>query len=150
MTNPWNLNALDDAARKDRLAVLDDWVSWIVNRYGLQRVIPRCWRRHPALVEELNALELAWGAAFEGDDADPEAPLRWHEDLAKAKERLTEWDRAGCATGEHREPGGSRVRVGAVTTRVDVDDHAHLGSHCSDAHSGGARPGQTSGGDDPC
>lgn len=158
MTHPWNLEALDGAAREERLGVLDDWAGWLVERYGLQRVIPRCWRRHPAMVEELNALELAWAAAYEGEEVDPEAPLRWHEDLAKTKERLAEWDRAGCAAGEHRTAGSSRV-VGdtAATTRLDPDsrrrprhDVSGADGPLSEATSGDQIPGPPTAGVPPC
>jgi hypothetical protein len=105
---PWCLSGLDRAGRQKRFEVLADWVGWLTERYGLHRSIPSCWWRHPAMVEELNALELAWSAAYESEGADKEAPLRWHEELAKARQRLVQWDRQGCAGGTHRDQRGPR------------------------------------------
>lgn len=98
----WNLDALSPEDRSSRWEVLFDWVGWLVERYELAEQVPSCWWRHGALVEELNALELSWSAAYESADCDHNAALAWHEDFAKCRERLAEWDRAGCAGGPHR------------------------------------------------
>ena len=107
----WDLSGLDEAGREKRFEVLVDWVGWLTERYGLHRAVPVCWWRHSAMVEELNALELAWSAAYEGEGTDREAPLRWHDELAKSRQRLAEWDRQGCAAGAHREQRVHRRRA---------------------------------------
>lgn len=82
---------------------LDLWVTWLVDRYSLdRRFIPDCWPRHWELIEELSALHLAWQAAY-ATTAHADAPLGWHERLAIARVRLSEWvARTGCRAGEHR------------------------------------------------
>jgi hypothetical protein len=41
-------------------AELVEWVRWLVGHYEMTAVLPDCWPRHGALVEELAALYVAW------------------------------------------------------------------------------------------
>jgi hypothetical protein len=51
-----------------------DWIAWLVDRYSLDpRIVPPCWDRHGALVEELSALRTAWLASY-ALTGRPEAP----------------------------------------------------------------------------
>lgn len=127
---PYDLSVLEDEARLERMAVLVDWVGWMVEHYGLERLVPPCWWRHPAMVEELNALELAWSAAYGADEPDKEAPLRWHEDFQKTRDRIAEWDRQGCAASGHRD------RTQRAATREDPAATA-----CAAVAGGGRRLG---------
>lgn len=79
------------------------WVSWLIDRYGLdRRYVPECWTKHWELIEELSALRLAWEAAY-ATTSHADAPLTWHERLGLARPRLSEWvQRAGCRRDEHR------------------------------------------------
>ena len=94
---------LDELQTEDALDELQDWVTWIIDRYALdRRVIPECWDSHGALVEELSALRTAWIVSF-CVTARPEAPLEWHQSFDAARHRLSDWaSRTGCRPGEHR------------------------------------------------
>jgi hypothetical protein len=99
---PWNLA---DAADHDRRRILEDlgrWVAWLTARYRLADVIPDCWAAHGALVEELLALRFAWRDAYSRPDAHQGAPLAWHDAFARARDRIREWNRWGCAADIHR------------------------------------------------
>ena len=51
-------------------STLRDWVEWFTVRYDVPvSVVPNCWWRHGALVEELSALHVAHLAAFDASDA---------------------------------------------------------------------------------
>lgn len=39
------------------------WVDWLIARYGLDELLPPCWIRHGAMVEELTALYAGWYTA---------------------------------------------------------------------------------------
>ena len=94
---------LDQATAAKELEQLADWVTWIVQRYGLDhKVIPPCWADHGCLVEELSALHTFWQACYL-EDASPSDPLGFHRDLDLALRRLREWSsRLGCSRTSHR------------------------------------------------
>ncbi|MBA3743173.1 hypothetical protein [Sporichthya sp.] len=96
---------LSDVETEDALEELDDWVTWLVDRYSLDhRAVPPCWEQHGALVEELSALRTAWISAF-NITGRPEAPLEWHAHFAAALRRLIDWaSRTGCRTGGQHRP----------------------------------------------
>ncbi|MEV1319457.1 hypothetical protein AB0J14_25635 [Micromonospora arborensis] len=93
-----------DAARQ-LWAWLIAWTRWLVDRYGLAQDLGACWPAHPALVEELTALSVSWHHAYSGK-ADPDAPLRWHEALHRARHRWQAWDSTRCRHGNHT-PGSA-------------------------------------------
>ena len=70
----------DDAA--EMLGEVNDWVSWLTQRFTLDhRTVPNCWDQHGPIIEELSALYTAWQCAY----------------------TLTDWvARTGCRPGEHR------------------------------------------------
>jgi len=51
-----DLDQLPSGELRRHWADLGNWVSWFVDRYHLADVVPPCWPRHPALVDELIAL----------------------------------------------------------------------------------------------
>lgn len=82
---------------------LIDWTGWLVRRFQLYEELGSCWPDHPALVEELGALWLAWQASYD-DQAPLEAPLRWMEALARARARWRIWDdHTRCRFGHHTQ-----------------------------------------------
>jgi hypothetical protein len=99
---PWNLAALNSTERTDVLQHLSEWVHWLVERYALADLIPACWSRHGAMVEELLALHMAWRAAYLDPAAPGNAPLNWMEAFERARVRLQAWNRWGCAADIHR------------------------------------------------
>jgi len=102
-TTPVVWRVLSKDEQEHQLALLIDWVNWLVERYRLdQRTIPRCWPEHGELIEELAALHLAWQGAY-ARLAVGDGPLRWHEHFALARSRLAECvARSGCRASEHR------------------------------------------------
>jgi hypothetical protein len=102
---PWPLRwrGIDRQTGADVWAWLIDWTRWMVERYQLAEEIPPCWPQHPPLIEELTALAAAWHDAY--DEAAPaDAPLVWHERLARARLRLRDWDDlTRCRTGVHTD-----------------------------------------------
>lgn len=112
-------------------ATLIGWVDWLTTRYGLGEVLPACWYRHGAVVEELTALRSAWNAAYADPRARPSEPALWHDLLARALARVRDWDRQGCAAGTHRDdeplPLGPEVLADrAAHVRDDLADRDGL------------------------
>jgi hypothetical protein len=100
-TGPIRWDTLDRHQASTIWIWLITWVTHLVGRYQLDEEIPACWPQHPPLVEELTALASAWQASYT-PDATAEAPLRWHESLARTRARLREWDDATrCRHGTH-------------------------------------------------
>lgn len=98
---------LDRPAAAEVWTWLIGWVRWFVDRYDLHEELGSCWPQHPPLVEELTALCLAWHGAY-APAASTDAPLRWHESLARSRPRLAEWDQhTKCRHGRHTDrPAG--------------------------------------------
>lgn len=91
---------LDRDAARELWAWLIAWTQWLVDRYGLAQDLGSCWPAHPALVEELTALAVSWHHAY-SRKADPDAPVRWHEALHRARHRWQGWDTTRCRHGQH-------------------------------------------------
>lgn len=89
------------------------WVDWLVATYRLTSVIPACWPEHPAIVEELVGLRVAWITAWQ-DTASADAPAAWQRRLHETKARLADgnWGVPRC-DGHHDGTG------------VDLADHYH-------------------------
>ena len=100
----WSWRGLRPEAAEALLVELTAWVDWLVDRYDISELVPSCWNRHGAMVEELTALCAAWHAAYVDIDARGFDPLYWHDGLDRMLARLREWDRGGCRDGVHREP----------------------------------------------
>lgn len=109
-----NWRDIDDEDREEACRALAEWVQdWLVPRYALTRkVVPDCWYRHPAMVEELSALHTAWMVAFDETDAGY-GPIGWHERFALARAR--EAFREKCAEG-HRDERSPRTMPEAPDT----------------------------------
>jgi hypothetical protein len=84
-----------------RPATAEDWVSWLVETYGLGEAIPACWQQHPPIAEELKALNIAWVGATDPIEGRPPDLLLWHEALQRCVARIRDWDRAKCRTRGH-------------------------------------------------
>ncbi|HEY8588165.1 MAG TPA: hypothetical protein VIL55_01305 [Naasia sp.] len=91
------------------------WVEWVTARFDVPlTLIPTCWWKHPALVEELTALHTAWRAAYADTDTGF-GPLMWLERWHTAKARMREAYPASCGNG-HKE---SKRRSWTETTDQD-------------------------------
>ena len=89
-------------------AELRAWVTWLHDRYELsvEDRLPRCWARHPGLVEELCALR-AWREEIYGfSQPSGQAARYWHAELRQVLHAATTQYALGCRTG-HR--GGVRL-----------------------------------------
>ena len=84
-------------------AELRAWVAWLYDRYelGTEDRLPRCWPRHPGLVEELRALR-AWRLeVYSGGQPSGQAARYWHTELRQLVQAAVPMYAAGCRTG-HR------------------------------------------------
>lgn len=90
------------------------FVDWFVQRYRIpDMVIPACWPRHPAVVEELTALMSARVASFSDGDQGL-GPIGWHERAALVRQRIeTLHYRGECQSGHIPAP---------PRAATDVDD----------------------------
>ena len=82
-------------------AELRAWVAWLHDRYelGTEDRLPRCWARHPGLVEELRALR-AWRLEiYSGRQPSGQAARYWHAELRQLVHSAVPMYAAGCRTG---------------------------------------------------
>tara|TARA_R100000365_G_scaffold3528_1_gene11928 strand:- start:36219 stop:36707 length:489 start_codon:yes stop_codon:yes gene_type:complete len=94
---------LPDEEARAEWAALRDWVEWLTVRYDVPvSVVPTCWWRHGALVEELSALHTAWRTGFDATDSGF-GPVGWHERWALAQARLRHAYTGSCSSG-HKDP----------------------------------------------
>lgn len=108
---------MPDDERPDAWDELRAFVEWIVTRYELtDNIIPACWYRHGALVEELSALRAAWDASFVVETDGGLGPIGWHERFALARTRITEAYRGEC------KRGGIHVENPVVTLQIQDDE----------------------------
>lgn len=88
-------------------AQLRAWVTWLIDRYELtaEDRLPRCWARHPGLVEELWALR-AWRLEIYGGGLQQpgQAARYWHAELRQVLHAATSVYAAGCRAGHRGAP----------------------------------------------
>jgi hypothetical protein len=109
------------------------WVAWLHGRYELavEERLPRCWARHPGLIEELSALR-AWRAEIyaSGQPGTGQAALYRHSELRRVISAATTVYAAGCRTGHRGAPGlagtqrgmpGERGASGPLAGVPDID-----------------------------
>lgn len=116
-------HTLTRAEAADAWSTLCNWVDWLTDRYQLDDSLPDCWYRHAAMVDELDALHVAWTGAYLDPSARPTDAAYWHELLARTLARVREWDRYGCAAGTHRDdiPSERSASSNARTAFVQHD-----------------------------
>lgn len=69
-----------DCADQDAWGALVTWVDWFYATYRLRTPIPPCWPDHPAAVEELASLWMAWcDAAAKSRAEGGDALAYWHD-----------------------------------------------------------------------
>jgi len=102
------LGDLEDAWWADVTA----WTEWAIATFRLSRWFPACWLRHPALVEEAQALWLLWCEAWM-TGVDPHAPTQFLHNLSLALHRIDTLWQIPCRPDSHTEPTPERP-----TTRV--------------------------------
>ncbi|MEG3614651.1 hypothetical protein [Isoptericola haloaureus] len=93
----------DVATRAAAMQRLDRFVEWLCATFAFGEVITPCWSLHPAIVQELWALERYHRLAHD-DGANLAEPVRWLNQLASTRTRLgAEW-RARACDYQHVEP----------------------------------------------
>lgn len=101
----WCWRDLGPQAAEALTRELNAWVTWLRERYSLNRRIPACWDQHPALIEELTALWLAWQAAYTQPDAHLASPAEWHDRwLPGMLNRVDHGATATSCRGRHETP----------------------------------------------
>ncbi|OAZ41470.1 hypothetical protein A9Z40_01985 [Microbacterium arborescens] len=129
-----NWRELDDVEAREVWVDLRAWVEWLVGRYVLSAsVIPTCWWKHGALVEELSALRTAHAVFFAPED-DGRGPLEWHERFAIAIERVK---KTTSCTSTHQE---STVRALSAETNEPSWEQWIRAAHGEPATTGGHQP----------
>ncbi|MAB81709.1 MAG: hypothetical protein CMH35_03740 [Microbacterium sp.] len=94
-----NWRTMQDQQARDEWQALRDWVEWVTTRYDISAsLIPDCWWKHGALVEELSALHCAHRVAFNPTDSG-NGPVTWHQHFANALPRLRSAYNGGCNAG---------------------------------------------------
>lgn len=63
--------------------------------------VPPCWYRHPAAVEELSALHIAWCGAYRDPKAQSTAGTEWHRRLDEACGRIRQ--HVSCQSTHHED-----------------------------------------------
>lgn len=103
--SPINWWKLDQDERKETLETLTLFVPELARRYALSdAVIPPCWYRHEALIQELLALYQYRNQNQFLNTSPATAPKEWHYELQIAMMRLRSWVTVtGCNIGEHYE-----------------------------------------------
>lgn len=103
----------NDAAPLPTGEELTTWVAWLIEHYELDE-IPPCWPRHGALVEEFDALRVAWLDSI-GRGAGGMAAVTWHDALGRALGRIHDprWARwRRCLDYDHEDPSPAPATVG--------------------------------------
>lgn len=123
----FNWRTLGETAAGSAWDALREWVEWFVVRYNVSdRIVPVCWYKHGELVEELSALHIAHGAAFDTSDTGF-GPIGWHERRALAMSRLRDVYAGGCSRGH--EDRIYRRSIGTVDEQDwaawITESHAH-------------------------
>jgi len=88
-------------------AGLRTWVAWLQARYELavEERLPRCWPRHPGLIEELLALKAWREEIYAAAQPSGQAARYWHAELRQVVHAATTMYAAGCRTGHRSQPG---------------------------------------------
>jgi hypothetical protein len=92
------------------------WTEWAIHTFRLARWLPPCWLRHPALVEESQALWLLWCDAWM-PSVDARAPNQFLQSLSLALHRIETLWQIPCRHDTHTEPTPERhtTRVRPIT-----------------------------------
>lgn len=97
-TPPVDWRSLSGDEAREAWIALREWVEWFTVRYNVPvSVVPACWWRHGALVEELSALHVFHQTAYDENDTGY-GPIGWHERLVQAQGRLQRAG-SGCSSG---------------------------------------------------
>ena len=106
---PWSWATIDTDREARQASHIDGFVAWFNQRYAWtpDHLIPPCWARHGALIEEITTLMWSRWAAFQAPQATPDAAQTWHTyTLPMFMARLARWLPAAsltdCQAGRHQ------------------------------------------------
>lgn len=122
-----NWRTMQDQQSRDEWQALREWVEWVTVRYDISvGLIPACWWKHGALVEELSALHCAHRAAFHSTDTG-NGPITWHQHFANALPRLRNAYNGGCTDGHssRRQRSWARATDEEEWAAWTNQSHAH-------------------------
>jgi hypothetical protein len=118
---PVNWTALTADAAAEAWAALAGWVDWLLDRYALAETIPGCWYAHPAMLEELSAIHVAWLGAYCDPAASAADGVLWHDMLDRVVVRIRDHDVASCASAaEHRAGLAGPIASGTLSERAEA------------------------------
>jgi hypothetical protein len=118
---PVNWTALTAETAAEQWAVLAGWVDWLIDRYSLTETIPGCWYVHPAVLEELSALQVAWLGAYCDSAAAAADGVLWHDMLERVLVRIREHDVTSCAAAAaHRADVEAATTAGSLSERAEA------------------------------
>ncbi|MEV6312607.1 hypothetical protein AB0M10_28975 [Streptomyces sp. NPDC051840] len=99
----WVWSAIEPTERRQRLRELAEWADWLRTTFELHNTIPRCWYRHPPVVEHLTALYAGWIRTYAGDRP-PGRELAEADWISTLHAFLPRLQLAACAGGRHEPP----------------------------------------------
>lgn len=98
---------------------LVDWLGKVYIHYpGAADSLGECWPRHPAVIEELLALQAAWHAAYTSPDATAQRAIDWHDRHLPGTQRRLRATLADCSEAAH-QPGGRADQSAPVVPAVE-------------------------------
>lgn len=100
-----NWRVADQRQAAAQMEPLREFVDWLIATYNVQpSVIPPCWWKHPALIQELYALHAFHAMAFDSQDPG-QGPIGFQERWFMARSRLSEYTNdTGCTGSAHARP----------------------------------------------
>lgn len=109
----WRTADVDDIA--GLWGPLREWVEWAIGVYDLTTSqVPPCWWRHPAITQELYALQVLHEISYAPTDQGS-GPYFFHEKLALSLGRIKSMVQGTGCTSEHRAPT-PRAMATAIST----------------------------------
>lgn len=88
------------------LSDLAQWVYDVLSHYRqATQELSDCWRRHPGVVDALNALRISWLGAYRDPDAKSTWPVDWHIRHLPGIVTLLREELRGCSEHSHAPEG---------------------------------------------
>jgi hypothetical protein len=109
-------------------AGLRAWVTWLSDRYELstEERLPRCWPRHPGLVEELYALKAWREEIYTTGQPSGQAARYWHNELRQVLHAAATMYAVGCRAGHRSSPSLAANDPSLRKNWASADPLAHI------------------------
>jgi hypothetical protein len=120
-----------DMTRGERIvawAGLRAWVTWLNDRYELsaEERLPRCWPRHPGLIEELYALKAWREDIYTTGQPSGQAARYWHAELRQVLHAAATMYAGGCRAGHRSARSRAAHDLALRTTWAAADPLARV------------------------